>query len=319
MSLISSSFNPLRDGASSIKASPFVLENEAEYQCWRLQKIKLRQQLKATKLFRLEPDLKICESIQDEILAQLRAFNFICFDTDTSLNRQDFLELNRRFGLQKLDLNPGAEVDAVTLVQAVDPSDPRARYIPYTERALNWHTDGYYNPPQRTISAFSLYCKHPAGSGGENFLLDHEWVYLTIRDSEPELLNALMSNQMMLIPANKPHDKVERAAQSGPVFSVSESGDLQMRYSSRPGNVVWQNDKTSQRALSCLREILDDTGISSVIALDKGQGLVCNNILHGRHAFSDCDADAENRQSRLIYRARYYDRITVRDNHVLAG
>jgi hypothetical protein len=33
-------------------------------------------------------------------------------------------------------------------------------------------------------------------------------------------------------------------------------------------------------------------------------GLVCNNVLHDRAAFSDSDT-----QKRLLYRARYYDRI----------
>ena len=260
--------------------------------------------------------MKISESMHQQIMAQLRAFNFICFDTEASLSRQGFLQLNRRFGLQNSDLNPGAEVDAVTLVQVVAPTDPRARYIPYTELALNWHTDGYYNPPQRTIGAFSLYCKHPAASGGENFLLDHEWVYLMIRDTEPALLDALMSQQMMLIPANKPHGKVERAAQSGPVFSINpDSGVLNMRYSSRPENVLWKDDKISQRALLRVREILHDSDAISEIALRKGQGLICNNVLHGRRAFSDSDENS----SRLLYRARYYDRILVERDHVLAG
>ena len=40
------------------------------------------------------------------------------------------------------------------------------------------------------------------------------------------------------------------------------------------------------------------------VALQPGMGLLCNNVLHDRSAFSDDPA-----RPRLIYRARYYDRI----------
>ena len=38
--------------------------------------------------------------------------------------------------------------------------------------------------------------------------------------------------------------------------------------------------------------------------LEAGMGIVCNNVLHERDAFSD---SAEHR--RLVFRARYHDRI----------
>jgi hypothetical protein len=37
--------------------------------------------------------------------------------------------------------------------------------------------------------------------------------------------------------------------------------------------------------------------------LEAGQGLLCNNVLHTRSGFNDGE------QSRLLYRARYFDRI----------
>ena len=40
------------------------------------------------------------------------------------------------------------------------------------------------------------------------------------------------------------------------------------------------------------------------ITLEPGMGLLCNNVLHDRSAFTDDPA-----RPRLIYRARYHDRI----------
>ena len=45
------------------------------------------------------------------------------------------------------------------------------------------------------------------------------------------------------------------------------------------------------------------------VTLQPGMGLLCNNVLHDRSAFTDDPA-----RPRLIYRARYYDRIAVRSS-----
>ena len=42
----------------------------------------------------------------------------------------------------------------------------------------------------------------------------------------------------------------------------------------------------------------------AVDTLAPGQGLICNNVLHDRTGFHD------NGPARLLYRGRYYDRIT---------
>ena len=54
-----------------------------------------------------------------------------------------------------------------------------------------------------------------------------------------------------------------------------------------------------------MREILMDSDVVVEMRLQNRQGIVCNNILHGRQAFSD----DESGSARLIYRARYYDSI----------
>lgn len=296
--------------------SPFLLENEGEYQSWRQRKLQRRAQLAPIRVFAVENDGCIADTERAALRRQVEAYSFVVFESSAELGKAAFLTLNRQFGLNRLDANPGSDEDRVTALRVVPENDQRAQYIPYTNRALKWHTDGYYNAHDQRINAFALYCVTQAGRGGGNYLFDHELMYLLIRDQSPELLAALMSNDLMHIPANLQDNRVVRAEESGPVFSVSpDSCVLNMRYTSRPQNIVWKPDKLSQRALNLVREILLDSDAVIEIRLRDRQGIVCNNILHGRQAF----ADDETASSRLIYRARYYDSINIDQDSLGAG
>jgi len=287
--------------------SPFLLENEAAFQAWRARKLHYRQELNATTVYPLHPGSGLPDSTLDQIWKQVEAFNFVVFESTDQLGKSEFLALNRQFGLRDLDVNLGADEDKVTSLQVVSESDKRSQYIPYTSRGMNWHTDGYYNPDGRRINAFALYCVHQSERGGGNFLFDHEMMYLRIRDEAPNLLEALMRDDMMCVPANVQGNRVIRAEETGPVFSLQPgSCALNMRYTSRPHNIVWKSDRQSATALNRVREILMDSETMVEIKLRERQGIVCNNILHGRQAFQD-GADVP---PRLVYRARYYDAIS---------
>jgi alpha-ketoglutarate-dependent taurine dioxygenase len=286
--------------------SPFLLENEGAYQAWRARKLKIRQELAADKVFQLDHEARLPQTQLEQVRRQVGAFNFALFQSEAEIDKFEFVALNRQFGLNRLDSNLGADADSVTSLRVVGDADERAQYIPYTNRALNWHTDGYYNPHDRRINAFALYCVNQAERGGGNYLFDHELMYILIRDRAPELLAALMANDLMLIPPNIQDNQVIRAEESGPVFSIHPvSCGLHMRYTSRPRNIVWKSDKRSEQALNLVREILMDSGAVIELRLQNNQGVVCNNILHGRQAFHD----QVEQPGRLIYRARYYDTI----------
>ena len=293
--------------------SPYLLENETAYQAWRAHKLDERLGLLPTRVFTLNQQGQITASLLAALQRQVRAFNVVIFECVdearcSEFDTTEFLALNRQFGLHELDMNLGAEEDKVTALRVVEATDRRAQYIPYSNRAMNWHTDCYYYPSGRRIAAFALYCVHQAGRGGSNYLFDHEMMYMRIRDQSPDLLQALMCDDLMRIPANVQGNRVIRAEESGPVFSLRPiSCALDMRYTSRPHNIVWKSDKRSERALNLVREILMDGDAMTEIRLQRGQGMVCNNILHGRQAFHD----APGQPGRLIYRARYYDAIDL--------
>ncbi|MCK7502176.1 MAG: TauD/TfdA family dioxygenase [Comamonadaceae bacterium] len=100
----------------------------------------------------------------------------------------------------------------------------RTAYIPYTTRPIKWHTDGYYNPPERQVRGMVLHCVRPAASGGENALMDHEIAYILLRDEDPGHIRALMAPDAMTIPAREEEGEVARGDQPGPVFSVDGVG-----------------------------------------------------------------------------------------------
>ena len=288
--------------------SPYLLENEGEYQAWRARKLKVRQEVSATRVFELDQHGRLSRSMLPLLSKQVAAYNFVIFQSGGELDKAEFLTLNRQFGLTELDANLGADEDRVTSLQVVGDADSRAQYIPYTNRAMNWHTDGYYNPFERRIDAFALYCVNQAGRGGGNYLFDHEMMYMLIRDQSPAALAALMCEDMLRIPANVQQNRVIRAEESGPVFSLqANSCLLNMRYTSRPQNIVWKTDKNSTEALNLVREILMQGSAMVEVHLQPRQGIVCNNVLHGRQAF----LDTAEQPARLIYRARYHDAIDL--------
>ncbi len=213
--------------------------------------------------------------------------------------------LGERLGLARLHANPLADEDGVSSLEAA-PEKSAAGYIPYSNRRLLWHTDGYYNAPAHRIRAFILHCVRPAAKGGENRLLDHEIAYLLLRDADPDYVKALSAPDAMTIPANDAQGMPFRPAQTGPVFAEVE-GALHMRYTARTRSIEWRNDEATREAVRALGRILEaHSPYVFAVKLAAGQGLVCNNVLHDRSAFTDASAPAPGR---LVYRARYADRV----------
>jgi alpha-ketoglutarate-dependent taurine dioxygenase len=211
--------------------------------------------------------------------------------------------LGARLGLERLQANPLADEDGISSLEVAAEKSGRG-YIPYSNRRLLWHTDGYYNPPETRIRAFLLHCVRPAAEGGENRLLDPEIAYILLRDADPQYVKALSAPDAMTIPANEEDPAAQRAAQTGPVFS-EDGGALHMRYTARTRSIEWRPDEVTQAAVRHLRQILDsDSPYVFRLKLQGGQGLVCNNVLHDRSEFTDSPG-----AGRLVYRARYADRI----------
>jgi alpha-ketoglutarate-dependent taurine dioxygenase len=212
-------------------------------------------------------------------------------------------QLGAQLGLVTLDANYLADDDGITPLSCVE-GGVRGEFIPYTNRAIRWHTDGYYNPPERTVRAMVLHCVQRAEEGGENRVLDHELAYLLLRDADPDFIRALMAADAMTIPARSEDGAEARGDQTGPVFSIGTDGNLHMRYTARTRSIVWKDDARTRAAVGALEQLLAVNPHVLSVRLEPGMGLVCNNVLHDRSAFTDA-----GERRRLLLRARYYERV----------
>ena len=286
--------------------SPFLVDNDELYQVWRDAKIKNYPKEIGDIIVEIEDPRKLKQSEYEALLQHCRKTNMAIYvsKTGTDPDPEIPLSMGRRFGLHGLNSNWLADETGLTSLTVVD-KGIRQHYIPYTNRAINWHTDGYYNTGRQQIQALNLHVVQRAASGGDNALLDHEIAYILLRDKNPEYIHALMGPKVMTIPARIEEGKIARKEESGPVFTVTPTGDLHMRYTIRVNNVIWAQDALTQEALSFLKYILESN--SQYIfrgLLEPGMGLVSNNVLHDRAAFTD---DANHK--RHYYRARYFDRL----------
>jgi hypothetical protein len=297
-------------------ASPFALENHQAYAAWRVQKLaNYPQSLDELRVAVANPHALTageCAAIRQACnRANMAIYVSPSLKEGATPDSSLVADMGRHFGLQRLDQNLYADDDGISALQ-VSAERRQHEYIPYSRRGISWHTDGYYNPPERRIHAMVLHCVRPAAVGGENKLLDHEMVYLQLRDQNPEHIAALMQDDVMTIPANIENGVEIRPEQSGPVFSVNSvpganCSHLHMRYTARTRSIVWKADAATQAAVKALEALLaGDSAYSFTARFAAGEGIISNNVLHTRTAFEDGD---ETQSGRLVYRARYYDRI----------
>jgi len=198
-----------------------------------------------------------------------------------------------------------ADEGSLSLLKDMSGSE-RGKFIPYTSRAMGWHTDGYYNDQHNTVRCFTLHCISPASSGGELSLIDDELLFIALNDEDPDLVALLSHPKAMTLPANKDnlgHDRPDRCAA---VFSCHSDGCLVSRFTTRTKNIHWRNEETFAAAVRAT-EVLN-TMQHHTTRLTAGQGIVTRNILHRREAFNDAP-DAIPRQ---MLRGRYMQKPALR-------
>lgn len=289
---------------------PFSLKDESAYRAWREAKLVDYPETIAELLVEIKDANQLSEAEHQAMLERIRKTNMMVYQFADSapVDKSVIHALGRQFGLTHLDSNLCADEDSITSLQVI-PEGRKQGYIPYSNLRISWHTDGYYNEVAHRIRAMVLHCVSDAAQGGDNLLLDHEICYIHLRDTNPDYIRALMQPDAMAIPPNVEKGEEIRAGMSGPVFSVnSASGQLHMRYTARTRSIEWHDDPLTREASQCITDFLaSDSPYIFRHRLTPGQGVLCNNVLHARTAFED---DAEGGKTRLLYRARYYDRIS---------
>ena len=285
---------------------PFDLANTDAYLHWREHKLAHAITDSDELVVEIENPYALTRAEHTALVSRIRRSNMAIYATRAEMDEHTAQRLGAQFGLRNLDANWLAGEQGVTRITVCNDDGQRHAYIPYTDRAIKWHTDGYYNPPERQVRSMILHCVHSAAQGGENRLMDHEILYLMLRDANADLIRALSVSDAMTIPERTDEHGVARAAQTGPVFSVDpSSGALHMRYTARTRSIEWKQDEATLTAVSMLERLLaSESPHIHRLRFEPGMGLLCNNVLHDRAAFSDDPA-----RPRFLYRARYLDRI----------
>ncbi len=296
---------------------PFSLADSMAYATWRARKLDLypaRPEALKVSVARLAEPTEAERAAIAERIARANMAIYVTSEAghEEAAIRSELRSFGRAFGLVAVEDHRSAEADGIVRIEVVDQGG-RLGYIPYTDRPIQWHTDGYYNfhGAENCIQAMLLHCVRGAAEGGVNGLLDHEIAYIRLRDASPEFVAALAHPQAMTIPANVEADGRVRAPNVGPVFYVDPvTGGLGMRYTARKRSIEWRDDSTTRAAVAKLELILSDDPLIFRARLRPGEGLICNNVLHDRSGF---DPASPAGRGRLLYRIRYGGRVAADD------
>ena len=299
--------------------SPFHPDNAEGYATWREAKLRDYPTQASDLIVPVTNPSQLTQSEYDALWRLISKTNMAIYATAAGEAEEKAIprDIAAQFGLAHLDANWLSDEDGISSLTPRDEdtssseerksgTDPgkRGDYIPYTHHRIRWHTDGYYNPPERRIYAMGLHCVRQADEGGENDLYDHELAYMALRDINPDHIRALMAKDAMTIPARVDEMGEARGDEVGPALLVDD-GQLHLRYTARTKSIRWKEDAATQAALAALEAILASRPFGMfTLKMAPGMGLLCNNVLHTRGGFTD---RPEHR--RLLYRARYHDHL----------
>ena len=248
------------------------------------------------------------------ILNHIAERNYVVYqydEGDPSL-QSGYQHICHQLGLVNAVTNPASDEQGVTAIEAVEENSYNAsRYIPFSTKALNWHTDGYYNEADQTIRAFVLHCRQSALSGGITSLIDHELIFALLYQQNPDWIEALAQNDVLTVPPNIHNGRTLRTEFTGAVFQCDPvTGRLVMRYTERKRNIKWRDDVLVAEALDAIQALLrSHSHWVTRIKLEPGQGIIANNVLHSRSAF--CNPDGSATKGRKLERIRFSDQVNA--------
>jgi alpha-ketoglutarate-dependent taurine dioxygenase len=233
--------------------------------------------------------------------------NFALFETRAQDNYAEaIMQFNRQFGLTDQDQHLYADGDGLARISQSD-QQKQAEFIPYTDKAIGWHTDGYYNSVEQRIRAFSLFCVTPASAGGENQWIDSQMVYLLLRENNIDVATALTHPKAMSIPAHIVDGVSRRKTSIGPIFFTDQrTKQLMMRYTQRKRNIEFYDSTEIKQAIALLDDLLNaHTAHHFQHLMRANQGIICNNVVHNRSKFVD-----DKSTPRLLLRGRYFNSVS---------
>ena len=206
--------------------------------------------------------------------------------------------LASQLGLGNYEIDSKSDSDGLTEIKIHDSINSDIEYIPYSDKQLKWHTDGYYNDKDNLILTWLLFCKNQSANGGLNKYMDHEIAYILFNENFDNI-DDLMLRDTYRIPKNELNG---RQAIDNPIFLFVKN-KLHMKFSMREKNIIWNNK--SKEASKNLKNIINSSDKYHIShRLSEGQGVITNNIIHMRTSFTNLE-----KKNRLLYRLRSKQRM----------
>lgn len=279
----------------------FDLRSNDDYLKWRDEKLAAYPRTVGELVVELGDMTAPTPAEKRQILETVERANMCIYTAGTAtLEMDSLLALGRQLGVSRTDKSARhAQADELT------DSGILNRAVPFSTRHCNWHTDATYYGSDNPIQALFLLCKRPAVEGGGNKVLDHEILYIHLREQNPGALEVLMNRDCF----NYRHPVTGEIdpRRGGKVFWTNADGHLCHRFSFRKRDMAWSAERDTAAAREALESMITE-GPAQIIEgrLESGMGLISNNVLHTRERLVDSD-DAT--QKRLLFRTRFHDRV----------
>ena len=167
----------------------FDLGSNEDYLKWRDEKLAAYPKNIGELVVELGDMSALTPAEKARILETVERANMCVYTAGSAeLGMSSLLALGKQLGVSHTDKSARhAQSDELT------DSGILNRAIPFSTRHCNWHTDATYYGSDNTIQALFLLCKRPAVEGGSNKVLDHEMLYIQLRDKDPDALEVLMN------------------------------------------------------------------------------------------------------------------------------
>ncbi|MBC8210106.1 MAG: TauD/TfdA family dioxygenase [Gammaproteobacteria bacterium] len=281
----------------------FELDSNHDYQQWRDEKLAAYPRQLADLVVELGDMTAITAAEKAKIMQLVERANMCVYSAGAAdIGMDSLLKLGAQLGISQTDKSTRhTNSDELTASGILN------KAIPFTTRPARWHTDATYYGSDKTIQALFLLCKRPALTGGSNKVLDHEMLYILLRDKAPEALKVLMRNDCFKYKNPKTGEISEQLG--GKVFWTNPDGYLNHRFSFRKMDMAWSEESDVLAARDILESLLlEESEFVIEGRLEPGLGLISNNVVHTREKLVDSEDDASKR---LLYRARFYDRVNA--------
>lgn len=281
----------------------FNLASDNDYKKWRDEKLASYPRSVADLIVELGNMTALTEAEKNKIKELMERANMCVYTAGKAdLSSDSLLALGKQLGVSDNDkARRHSSSDELTNSGILN------KAIPFTTRHVRWHTDATYYGSDKTIQALFLLCKRPAVEGGNNKVLDHEILYILLRDKDPDALRVLMNKNCFKYKNPKTGEIAENLG--GKVFWTNTDGNLCHRFSFRKMDMAWSEDGDVQAARTALESLLlDEPEYVIEGRLESGLGLISNNVLHTREKLVDSEDEASKR---LLFRARFYDRVNA--------